>query len=232
MTGQAAGSSHSFYVTAFNQTGESSPSNTVTVRTAAALTATPTGLMAHAYDSYAVSLVWKANADNPTSYHIYRNGSLVLQLNTAAPAAVDQGLSPGHTYQYAVASVSADGVESALSTPVSITLPSASASSPAPSLTVTPSVHYAQPLRFSSAGAGGTVLAFLAGVTGFPVATAGTNTVTGSAGAVPGGYTVAVVQSGLTIGSTVAAPDGSFTVTTSTAFAPGAQLSVVYRRGP
>jgi len=85
---------------------------------------TPTGLVATATSSTAVTLGWTASTDavGVTGYRITRNGTLVATV--ATPGYADTGLTASTVYSYGVVAVDAAGNASAAAT-VSVTTPAA-----------------------------------------------------------------------------------------------------------
>jgi fibronectin type 3 domain-containing protein len=89
----------------------------------------PTGLTATAANSAQVNLSWTASTDNVgvTEYKLYRNGSTTALATVAAPTTSyqDAAVSANTGYSYTVTALDAAGNQSAKSTSVSVTTPSA-----------------------------------------------------------------------------------------------------------
>ncbi|CNI01899.1 lytic polysaccharide monooxygenase [Yersinia pekkanenii] len=77
----------------------------------------PTGLRTTSTTNNSVSLAWTATVSDVSHYKIYRDGSLLT--TTTALSVTDSALQADTAYTYAVSTVNATGVESALSIPVS-----------------------------------------------------------------------------------------------------------------
>ncbi|WP_193323367.1 lytic polysaccharide monooxygenase [Erwinia endophytica] len=100
----------------------------------------PAGLRASEVTVNSITLTWNAPAIAASSYRLYRDGGLISQ--SAALTFTDSGLAENTVYSYAVSSVNAAGVESALSQPVSVTTSS----------TVTPETPPTAPTHLHSMG--------------------------------------------------------------------------------
>jgi fibronectin type 3 domain-containing protein len=120
-TGLTNGTAYSYTVTSVNSDGvESAQSTAVSATPKAAVTAVPTGLTATSGDNQA-TLNWNS-VTGATGYNLYENG--VFKVNDTPITAntyVDTSLTNGTQYSFTVTSVNADGVESAQSSPVTVT---------------------------------------------------------------------------------------------------------------
>jgi len=88
--------------------------------------AAPTGMTASpSNDGTSIALAWQPSlSQNPiTNYTVYRNGNKVTSVGTATTY-TDTNVTPGSTYSYQVQATDNAGVNSVLSTPVTVTLAS------------------------------------------------------------------------------------------------------------
>ena len=138
-TGLAASSSYSYTVSAVDNAGNpSAQSNPVSVTTPACPDTTPpsvpTGLAATAASCSQVNLSWVASTDSGGSglkgYNLYRGGSFLKQVLAPATTTSDTGLAASSSYSYTVSAVDNAGNESARSSPVSVTTPACSDTTP------------------------------------------------------------------------------------------------------
>ena len=131
----AAGSTYAYRVIAVNASGDSAPSNVVTLSTAVTIPAAPTNLTAVANGPQQVTLNWQDNANNETGFIIRRavgGGAFVeiARLNTANPTSyVDMTVSPNTTYRYRVLAFNAAGISGISNTP-SVTTPGMAPATP------------------------------------------------------------------------------------------------------
>ena len=113
--GLSAGTAYSYRVLAFNGSGNSSVTNSVTVTTPAAsqIAAAPTNLIATSVTSTSVSLAWTDNSSNENGFSIERlNGSTWSQVAWVADnvtSYTQTGLSPNTAYSYRVLAFNASG---------------------------------------------------------------------------------------------------------------------------
>ncbi|HEY4457678.1 MAG TPA: fibronectin type III domain-containing protein [Pseudonocardiaceae bacterium] len=120
ITGLAAGSSHTYTVSAVDASGSASPQSTaVTGSTTGGggnSPAVPTGLTVSGATSSSLKLSWNEtnNTDPATSYKVY-DGTNAVATPTTTSATIT-GLAAGSTHTYTVTAVDATGVESAHST--------------------------------------------------------------------------------------------------------------------
>ncbi|MEZ0070468.1 fibronectin type 3 domain-containing protein [Streptacidiphilus sp. MAP12-20] len=118
VSGLAAGSTHTYTVTAVDAGGnESAHSVAATGTTTGGSTgpATPTGLSVSAASSTSLNLSWTEtnNSDPAVSYRVFEGSTLVASPTTTS--ATVSGLAAGSTHSYTVTAVDASGVESAQS---------------------------------------------------------------------------------------------------------------------
>ena len=125
LTGLTAGTTYTYYVTAYDAAGNnSSASSTISVTTVTPDTQSPTAptnLASSSITSSSVTLSWTASTDNVavTGYNIYRNGSL-LTTTTSTSYSVT-GLSASTTYTFYVTAYDAAGNVSSASSTLSVT---------------------------------------------------------------------------------------------------------------
>jgi hypothetical protein len=129
-TGLTSGAAYSYYVTAYNNVGESPASGSVSVTTKAPSPPPnpPTGLTATGTTSTTASLSWTAATDTSggtvAGYDVYRftaTGTPVLIATTTTTSYTDAGLSPATSYTYYVTAFDTDGNTSAVSGAVTAT---------------------------------------------------------------------------------------------------------------
>lgn len=142
-TSVAASSLYTYIVKARNAAGDSGASNEAAVTTLAApaAPAAPTGLTAVAQSSTAVGLTWTDNANNETSYRVFRrDGAAVtaVQISLDLPAGStswqDNGLTASSLYTYSVKAHNAAG-DSGASNEAQVTTPAEPVAAPlAPTL--------------------------------------------------------------------------------------------------
>ncbi len=136
----SSGTSYSYTVSAYDAIGNasaqsSSTSITIPVSSDSVAPSTPTNLSAVAALTQ-VALNWGASTDNVAvvGYKLYRNGTLLHSLGTAATTFTDTNVTAGTTYSYAVAGYDSAGNVSGNSNNATATVPSnAPADSSAPS---------------------------------------------------------------------------------------------------
>ena len=137
-TSVAASSLYAYTVKARNAAGDSSASNEAVVTTPAApaAPAAPTGLTAVAQSSTTVGLTWTDNANNETSYRVFRrDGAAVtaVQVSLDLPAGTvswqDNGLAESSLYTYSVRAHNAAG-DSGASNEAQVTTPAEPVAAP------------------------------------------------------------------------------------------------------
>ncbi|CAM3084705.1 fibronectin type III domain-containing protein [Paenibacillus lupini] len=122
-TGLTNGTSYSFQVAAVNTSGvQSSLSTAVSVTPAAPVAPpAPTGLTATAGSGQA-ALNWTASTGaNISGYNVYRNGVKVNGALITGTSYTNTGLTNGTAYSFQVSAVNSAGLESSLSSSVSVT---------------------------------------------------------------------------------------------------------------
>jgi chitodextrinase len=136
--GLTASTTYSYTVSACDAAGNCSAQSTAASATTPALPdvqspTVPTGLTATAVSSTQINLTWKASTDNAsvTAYKIYSSGNLVATLGNVT--STSRTVAASTTYQYTASACDAAGNCSAQSA-------AASATTPAPSDTQSPSV--------------------------------------------------------------------------------------------
>jgi fibronectin type 3 domain-containing protein len=121
ISGLAAGSSHTYTVTAVDASGVESPASapiTGSTTGSGSGPATPTGLAVSGATNSSLNLSWTEtnNSDPATSYKVY-DGTTVVATPTTTSAAIT-GLAAGSSHTYTVTAVDSAGVESSHSTSV------------------------------------------------------------------------------------------------------------------
>lgn len=91
--------------------------------------ATPTGVRVTTNSCSQVTVSWNPAFDNVggagmKTYTVYRNGTVLRQVNAISLSTVDAGLNGQTAYSYAVSATDIVGNQSAASAPVSVTMPS------------------------------------------------------------------------------------------------------------
>ncbi|MCX6085354.1 MAG: fibronectin type III domain-containing protein, partial [Caldiserica bacterium] len=137
-TSVAASSLYTYTVKARNTAGDSGASNEAAVTTPAApaAPAAPTGLAAVAQSPTAVGLTWTDNANNETSYRVFRRDGAVVtavQVSLDLPAGTvtwqDNGLAESSLYTYSVRAHNAAG-DSGASNEAQVTTPAEPVAAP------------------------------------------------------------------------------------------------------
>lgn len=105
-SGLTANTAYTYQVVAYN-TGDSDPSNSVTITTLSTLPAKPTNLVASQVGTDRVTLTWKDNANNETGFKIERktvngNYSEIATVNANVVTFINSNLSNNTTYTYRV----------------------------------------------------------------------------------------------------------------------------------
>ncbi len=73
----------------------------------------PTSLEGIVINEHSVKLVWEDNSDNEESFEIFRNGSLIAEVERNVTSYIDSGLEPGVLYEYGVRAKNFAGVSAA-----------------------------------------------------------------------------------------------------------------------
>jgi hypothetical protein len=129
VSGQTAGATEYFYVTAYNATSSASSGWVSVVMPAAAAVAAPTNVRAAATSTTTATLSWSASA-GASGYRIYYStgsGAVLLGSVGAGTTSVSiTGMSPGSTYYFYVAAYNSTSSAAsnwvALTTPLSVAL--------------------------------------------------------------------------------------------------------------
>jgi len=120
-TGLSANATYYYKVSAYNSTGESAQSSSVSAKTSISIPATPTGLSASAASSSSITVSWSA-VTGATGYKIYRSSSSYDTYSSVGDVTTtsftDTGLSANTTYYYKVSAYDSGG-ESTQSSSVS-----------------------------------------------------------------------------------------------------------------
>jgi len=109
------GTSYYFTVTAFNEGGESAPSNEATATTTSTLPGAPSNLRINSRASMRLDMSWTDNSTNETGFRIERrlgaDGAWeeIASVGTNTTFFQNSGLLPGTSYSYRVASFNAAG---------------------------------------------------------------------------------------------------------------------------
>ena len=147
------GLNYLYRVIAFNDIGDSVPSNEVSVTTSSVPTA-PTNLRASLSTATVASLNWVDTSNNEVGFRIWRRigatGSFV-EIGTVGQnisSQLNSGLAPGTAYTYRVSAFNTAG-ESAPSNEVSVTTPDSQSSPPAPPTGLTASADSSTRVRLS-----------------------------------------------------------------------------------
>src|SRR5438552_18891263 len=116
---------YTYQVRAANNLGASAYTNAVSITTAQAPPAAPTGLKVIGFSYNKVSLTWTDNSSNETAFEIYRKSgsgayALVGLAGPNSPFLQDTTVSPGTTYTYELRSAN-DVWASAFTNAVSVT---------------------------------------------------------------------------------------------------------------
>jgi subtilase family serine protease len=131
VSGQTAGATEYFYVTAYNSTSSASSSWVSVVMPAAAAVAAPTNVRATATSTTTGTLSWSASA-GATGYRIYYStggGAVLLgSVGSSTTSVSITGMSPGATYYFYV--VAFNSTSAAASNWVALTTPLSSALTP------------------------------------------------------------------------------------------------------
>lgn len=129
VTGLSQASTYSFFIKAFDGSGNvSASSNTINVTTAdVQAPGAPTGLLSSNLTSTSVTLNWTASTDNVgvTGYDIYRNSVKINGTIVTTTSYNVTGLTPSTAYSFFVQARDAAGNISANSTTVNVTTPAA-----------------------------------------------------------------------------------------------------------
>ena len=135
-----------YYILAFNNSGETAPSNTVAVHSLPFAAAAPTGLNAQALDNITVRLTWSDRSDNEVGFRLERrvlNTGNFVQIWDSAAANVttyddSTGINEDTSYEYRVYAYNATG-DSAFSNVAAVYVPvSGTTGVPNPEFSATP----------------------------------------------------------------------------------------------
>jgi fibronectin type 3 domain-containing protein len=200
ITGLAAGSTHTYTVTAVDASGnESTPSASVTATTPGNTTtpATPSGLTVSGTTSSSASLSWAEsnNGDPAASYRVYE-GTSVVATSTSTSATI-AGLAAGSTHTYTVTAVDAAGNESPKSASATATTQGSSTAPATPSgLTVSGTTSSSASLSWAESNNGDPAASYRVyeGTSVVATSTSTSATITGLAAGSTHTYTVTSVD--------------------------------------
>ncbi|MCF7890706.1 fibronectin type III domain-containing protein [Candidatus Bipolaricaulota bacterium] len=117
-----AGESYNYRVASYNEAGESSTSQSLTVQFPTEVPASPGGLSSSVMSPTKIRLSWEDNSDNEDGFRIYRNGNEVATVGANVTEFTDTGLQGNMKYTYRVSSYN-EGGESGLSNGLSVSTP-------------------------------------------------------------------------------------------------------------
>jgi len=146
-TEASPGTTYWYKVTAWNNSGESEPSNEATVTTPGEATAppAPSNLAGQAVSSSEINLTWQDNSSNETGFYVYRKTtddySIIATMEANATSYNNTGLNPEIAYSYKVAAYNNVG-ESESSNAINVTTPAEPLE--APSNMVAEAISYKQ----------------------------------------------------------------------------------------
>lgn len=129
-TGLSASTAYSYYIVAYNGSGNSGNSNTASATTpaCASVPTAPSGLTATVTSCSQVNLSWTDNSTNATGFYIYRGGSQIASVGSGVTSYNNTGLSASTVYSYYVIAYNGTG-NSANSNTASATTPACSGTS-------------------------------------------------------------------------------------------------------
>ena len=131
-TGLAAGSTHTYTVSAIDAAGNASAQTAALSKTTLGVATpdgvaptTPTGVTAVASGANKVTVAWTASTDNValSSYVVSRNGSVLSKVAAGSTSFVDLTTAASTAYTYTVSAVDASGNASAASSGAAVTTP-------------------------------------------------------------------------------------------------------------
>ena len=129
MTDAVAGTTYYFTVTAYNDGGESTPSNQVTATTTTSLPEVPVNLRINSRTSTRLDLTWIDNSNNEIGFKIERqsgnNGTWdeIASVGTNTTFFQNSGLRPGTPYSYRISSFNSVGKSAYSNVATETTLP-------------------------------------------------------------------------------------------------------------
>jgi len=123
-TGLEGGQTYTYTVRAYNAAGESAATSSTTLQTPAApkIPSAPGGLSSRILSAREIELTWSDNSEDEEGFRVYRNGTVIAELDPNTTRYVDSDLTGGESYTYRVSSFNQDG-ESPLSSELNITTP-------------------------------------------------------------------------------------------------------------
>ena len=121
-TGLRDSTEYTYRVSSFNEGGESTLSDSLTVRTPPEVSASPGNLSSEVLSPTEIRLTWVDNSDNEEGFRVYRNGKQIADLGPNTTEYVDTGLNEDVSYTYRVSSYNEAG-ESSFSTALDVTTP-------------------------------------------------------------------------------------------------------------
>jgi hypothetical protein len=110
-TGLSGNTSYSYYVVAYNGTGNSSNSNTASATTSTCTTVptAPSNLTASVASCNQINLSWLDNSSNETGFYIYRGGSQIASVGSNITSYSNTGLTASTSYNYYVVAYNGAG---------------------------------------------------------------------------------------------------------------------------
>lgn len=146
-TGLSPQTTYSYKVTAYNEGGESDPSNEVTITTPAEASApsAPSDLAGQAISCSEINLTWQDNSTNEDGFYVYRKTtdhySIIATMEANATSYNNTGLNPETAYSYKISAYNDIG-ESGFSNALCVHTPAESLE--APSNVMAEAVSYKQ----------------------------------------------------------------------------------------
>ncbi len=121
-TGLSDDTNYTYRVAAYNDGGESSATEGLSVTTPVDVSTAPASLSSEVLSPTEVKLTWRDNSDTEAGFRVYRNGNQIAELDPNTTSYVDTGLVGGTNYNYRISSFNEAG-ESDLSSGISVNTP-------------------------------------------------------------------------------------------------------------